>query len=188
MQNRLIALFDMDDTLCDTMGQLRIDLSKVVSNEELLQFKPYENSTHHIREKRKEIMSKPGWWRDLPKLKAGFDILNITRELGYENYIVTKGPAKLDLAFTEKRQWQKRETPDLKFIITDDKSIIEGNVLIDDWPPYLESWLKYHPNGKAIMPLNSYNLSFEHPKILKYDSTNISEVRAFLEEIKIQSK
>lgn len=189
MENsRLIALFDMDDTLCDTMGQLKRDLAKRVSAEEFSQFKPYsEKSTPNIKSKIKEIRNRPNWWRNLPRLQAGFDILNITTELGFENYIVTKGPYKIDMAFSEKRQWQKRELPDLKLIITDDKSIIQGNVLIDDWPPYLRSWIDNNPRGKAIMPLTEYNKNFNHSDILTYDGSNLQQVRKFLQVIKSEA-
>ncbi len=186
--SRLIALFDMDDTLCDTMGQLKKDLAKRVSPEEFTKFKPYsEKLTPLLKSKINEIRTQPGWWRNLPRLQSGFDILSITKELGYENYIVTKGPYKLDGAFSEKRQWQKRELPELKLIITDDKSIIHGNVLIDDWPPYLRSWLESHPKEKAIMPLNEYNKNFQHPNILAYDGSNLEQVHKFLTAIKSDS-
>lgn len=50
-------------------------------------------------------------------------------------------------------------------IFASDKSLIHGDVLIDDAPENLEAWLAAHPEGHAFMPVWPYNESFRHPRV-----------------------
>tara|TARA_Y100000310_G_C20512920_1_gene729762 strand:+ start:436 stop:588 length:153 start_codon:yes stop_codon:yes gene_type:complete len=47
--------------------------------------------------------------------------------------------------------------------ITEDKGIVYGKVLVDDYPCYIKRWLENRPRGLVIMPAHSYNRDFEHP-------------------------
>jgi hypothetical protein len=180
---RLTALFDMDDTLCDYLGQLKIDLRKFFSEQEIQKVNFYERIIpSEIKEKMRTIKRMPGWWANLPRLEDGFQLWNLTRELGFANKILTKGPYQCDNAYTEKRQWQKRELPDAKgFTITDDKSEYDGTILIDDFPPYLKSWLDKHPGKLGIMPLKEYNLGFKDFRVIPYTGQNLNEIKERLQ-------
>lgn len=37
--------------------------------------------------------------------------------------------------------------------------------------------LEYHANGLGVMPAQPANEGFEHPKVIRYDGTNLDEVR-----------
>lgn len=54
---------------------------------------------------------------------------------------------------------------------------VYGALLVDDWPDYIESWLKHRPRGLVIMPASDLNASFTHPSVVRYDGSNIEEVR-----------
>lgn len=175
----LIALFDMDDTLCDYIGQLKRDLSEFFEDstpiiQDLYARKVSPEAKLRIR----EIRNRAGWWANLPRLEGGFELWNLTKELGFSNCILTKGPYRCDNAYTEKRQWQKRELPDAKgFTITDDKSRYDGTILIDDFPTYLASWIKKHPTKLCIMPVKIYNQEFQSPRVINYTGQNLEEIK-----------
>jgi hypothetical protein len=61
--------------------------------------------------------------------------------------------------------------------ITNDKGLVYGKVLVDDFPDYIISWLKHRPRGLIIMPAHDFNKDFKHPNVVRYDGTNIEEVK-----------
>jgi len=53
--------------------------------------------------------------------------------------------------------------------LTEDKGLVYGKVLVDDWPPYIERWLTWRPRGLVIMPARRWNATFTHPQVLRYE-------------------
>lgn len=172
-----IALFDLDGTLCDYEGTLRRDL--------LLALDP-DSAAHHFLAKGESlwdieedyphakrcmrlIKSVPGWWEKLPLIEHTATLLRLMLSAGYEVQVLTKGPAHNYLAWQEKVAWcRKHLPPEVKVTITEDKSLVYGKVLVDDWPEYIEAWLKHRPRGKVIMPAYPYNTHLaNHPQIYR---------------------
>jgi 5'-nucleotidase len=179
----MIALFDLDDTLADYRGQVLRDLKRIASDgeppvAEVFSTKPY------LSARRKMITAQVGWWLNLPKFQLGWDVLEVVKELGYSVSILTKGPKTNHTAWSEKLQWCNKHL--VKYIdgvtICHDKSIVYGAVLVDDFPAYIKSWLDHRPRGLVIMPAHDYNSDFIHPQVVRYDGTNILEVRTRLSE------
>ena len=180
MVNKLIALFDMDDTLVDYMGTIAKDLNKIKHPSEPDYIGHPKKITEYNKYRIDLIRNQKGWWENLPRFQLGFDILEITKELKFKHQILTKGPYRSPNAWTEKFLWSKREVPYATTTITEEKSNINGTVLIDDWFPYLRDWLEYNPRGIAIMPAQPYNKKIKHPKITRYDGTNLDQVKEVL--------
>jgi len=173
-----IALFDMDGTLFDYVGELSRQMEEIRSPEEKWT-DPFEE-TPYLNSRRKLIKSFPGFWRDLPKYKPGWDILHRSRIIGYDIHILTKGP-RIPSAWTEKVECIHNHFSDATIHITEDKSVHYGRVLVDDYPDYIESWLKYRQRGLVIMPAHDYNKGFSHPNVIRY-TDNIIEVNNALME------
>lgn len=177
MNNNMIALFDLDDTLVDYSGQLLRDLQRLASPNEpppvLYADIPYIEARRHV------ITSQVGWWLKLGKLKLGWDVLDLAREIGYSIVVLTKGPASKHAAWAEKVEWCNRHLADYMdgVTITHDKGLVYGSVLVDDWPDYITAWLEHRPRGLVIMPGNYHNAGFTHPNVVRYDGTNLAEVR-----------
>ncbi|MCA9041943.1 MAG: hypothetical protein KDA65_16435 [Planctomycetaceae bacterium] len=191
-----IALFDMDNTLFDYEGQLRSDLAKLKSPEEVDPL----NSEISIRqmtqyswisERIDLIKGTPGWWENLPVYAPGLTLFELAEEIGFSNKILTKGPARRPLAWAEKVKAIHRQFGDEIPIdvVGQSKEGTYGRVLVDDFPEYISSWLKWRPRGLVIMPAHPHNLNFDHPNVIRYDDTNLGEVRtAMLAAFKRQSQ
>lgn len=174
-----IALFDMDGTLADYGGQLKKDLLSLASPDDpKLETDWYDDeSKPWIQNRIKLIKTQVGWWEKLPKLQLGFDILKMAKDIGYDIHILTKGPRTTHSAWTEKLIWcQKNIGEQTEVTITFDKSLVYGRVLVDDFPPYMDSWLKRRPRGLGIMPATSYNKDYKHPNVIRCDENNLDEV------------
>ncbi len=102
----------------------------------------------------------------------------------YSISVLSKGPKTNHTSWSEKLQWSNKHLA--KYIdgvtICHDKSLIYGAVLVDDFPAYIKPWLDHRPRGLVIMPAHNYNSDFVHPQVVRYDGTNIEEVRQRLSE------
>lgn len=176
-----VANVDLDGTLCDYNGQLLRDL-KAIAGPDDPEIGP--GDLHHCSdwlENRINLIRKvPGWWRGLSKLPAGFEILRACQEIGFKINIFTKGPDKAKIAWTEKFEWcdehVKPIVQDYQMTITQEKSRGYGKVLVDDFPPYMNSWLARRPRGLGIMPEQPWNFDYKHPQVIVYTRNNFDEV------------
>ncbi len=184
-KNENIALFDMDDTLCIHHDQVLKDLEKIKSPGEKMPVELYSKIPEYLKKRIELIRAQKNWWFNLKKRKIGFDILSIAKKAGYHIHIITKGPYKSINAWSEKVAWIRKYVPYANITITEDKGLVYGKVLVDDYPEYAERWLEWRPRGLVIMPITQYNKDFEHPNVILYDGKNKKEImKALMERIK----
>jgi len=178
-----IALFDLDGTLADFDKAMQAKLKELAAPGEYQNTREYSHQ-EHIQARWDLIKMQAGFWENLERFQLGFDILEVARELEFINHILTKGPVNTTSAWTEKAIWCKREVPDCLVTIGMDKGLMYGKMLTDDWPKYMIRWLEWRPRGLGIMPAQSWNKDFSHPNVVRYDGTNLAEVRDRMEEIR----
>jgi 5'-nucleotidase len=183
-KSELVALVDMDGTLCDYDGAMLRDLERLRSPGDPLVLPDNDDMHPWLRERRDLIRRQPGWWRNLPKLKLGFDVFGELRELGFEVHVLTKGPVSTPSAWTEKLEWCQQHLEGVPVTMTMDKGLVYGKVLVDDWPPYVERWLQWRPRGLVVLPAHPWNEGVSRPNAIRYDGSNLAEVREALERIK----
>jgi len=184
-----IALFDMDGTLCDYEKSLNLGLEKLRSPDE----KRYtgtvrDDAPDYIRARLDLIRSSEKWWAELPKLKLGWDVLKVAKKLGYKMMILTQGSRSNPNAWSGKMMWIRRYLQDIDMTITRDKSLIYGKILVDDYPGYIERWLSWRPRGLVIMPVNKHNKNYKHPQVIKYDGTNLGEVKKAMKRVMLHNE
>ena len=178
MNEKIVALFDMDGTLCNYHGALNYELEKMRGNEEPVYDSILKDKLpEHIRQRIRLITSNYKWWAELPKLKLGWDIKEVVEKMGFKIMILTQGPRRNPSAWQGKKMWIDANLgEDVDITITRDKSLVYGRILVDDYPKYVEEWLKHRPRGLAIMPANKMNENFRHKQVIRYDGSNLKEV------------
>jgi 5'-nucleotidase len=183
-----ILLVDMDGTLFDYEGQLRFDLQRLASPVEPNVFTDrsidlWDEKYPYIKARSDLIKSVPGWWRTLPKFQLGWDVYWTAMDIGFCCKILTKGPNSKSLAWKEKLECIRDHFgEDMPVdIVGKDKSGVYGRVLVDDYPTYMEDWLKHRPRGLGIMPAHPYNKGYKSPRVIRYDGTNLDQVRKVLQ-------
>ncbi len=183
-----IALFDMDGTLCDYEKGLFECLEKLRSPEEPVFYPPItDDCPDYIRARADLIRSSEKWWINLPRFQLGFDILKIAKELEYRIMILTSGPRRNPSSWSGKKIWIDNNLgQDVDITITRDKGLVYGKILVDDFPKYIERWLQYRPRGLVIMPAGKQNENFKHRQIVRYDGTNLEQVREVMEKAKLR--
>jgi 5'-nucleotidase len=159
-----VALIDMDDTLCEYSRQLEADSKELFGNELA---KLTEDARRHVG---RLIRCQQGWYEKLQPIQLGFDIAEMLKTAGFKLMILTKGNTGILNAWNEKIVWCKKHIPDALITITEDKGLMYGKILVDDYPGYIKRWLEWRPRGLVIMPDrygNHGNQGFEHENVIR---------------------
>mgnify|MGYP002785129769 FL=1 len=157
----------MDGTVADYNLSMRNYLLDIASPNDPELPENFHDAPSYIEKRSDLIKKQPGFWRNLPRIEAGFHVLDILKSLDYSLVVLTKGPTKTTSAWTEKRDWCHEHLPGVPVTITEDKGLVYGNILFDDFPPYIEAWLEYRPRGKVIMLDYPWNKDFDNSKVLR---------------------
>ena len=183
-----IALFDIDGTLADfdaamqrRLEELRSPGEDPKSDETAFEDVPY------VKARRRLIKAQPGFWRDLMPIQLGFQILEEARAQRFLCQILSKSPRKIPAAAGEKIEWCVKHVPDLPIVLSEDKGLVYGKLLCDDWPEYIERWLTWRPRGLVIAVAQRWNIGIDtrFPKnVVRFDGTNFSYVRERMQEIR----
>lgn len=173
-----IALLDMDGVVCDWHNQLRKDSEKLLG-EDLGKISPETlTKIEHL------IRSQTGWYENLVPLPLGFKIAETLREIGFTIMMATKATLLHENAWTEKARWCKKYLPYTKMTVSEDKTIMYGKILVDDYPKFAGPWLDGRPRGYVIMPDQPWNQDYEHPRVKRVRTPeDVEALRPFLIEI-----
>lgn len=178
----IIVLFDMDGTLCDFEGGLLASMLKLKSPDEPIHFKR-DKEPEFIKARERLIKSSVQWWANLDEFSLGMDIWYIVHRMGLRKMILTQGPRNNANALAGKKLWiDEHLGSDVEFTMTRDKGLVYGNILVDDWPEYIERWLKWRKRGLVIMPAGKHNVNFFHPQVIRYDGNNRDEIESAIKE------
>lgn len=183
MEDR-IALIDLDGTVADYDRAMATEMAKLAAPEE----DPPETvdfdspKEPHIKAREELIRRQPGFWRNLPRLELGFEIVEDLEAVGFGLHVLTKGPTRTTSAWTEKVEWCHEHLPQAAITITQDKALVYGRILVDDWPPFMTSWLSVRPRGLVVCVAHPWNAGVDHPSVFRYDGTNREELRVRLRQ------
>ncbi len=178
MSEANIALFDMDDTLVDYTSAM-IESYDAIRNPSYDSKVP-DRSLKWINNRVNLIQMQVGWWRGLKPLPLGFKIYEAAKAMGFKNHILTKGPSTKPHVWSDKVLWVRKYLGDVPTTVTEDKGLVYGKVLVDDYPGYIKSWLENRPRGLVIMIAHDHNKDFKHPNVIRCDGTNWIEVQKAL--------
>lgn len=183
------ALLDLDSSLADYASamQAQMRLLQAPGEAPYMGRDPSERELPHLEARRKLIQRVSGFWRNLKRIEAGFALVEVMRQVGFPLHVLTKGPASAPNAWSEKLEWAQEHLPGAAVTLSDDKSMVYGRVLYDDFAPYFEPWLQHRPRGLVICLAQPWNADYApggpkaRPQVLRYDGSNLAEARARLE-------
>jgi 5'(3')-deoxyribonucleotidase len=148
-----VALVDMDGTLCDFRGALDRDVARVMNGRGAAVKVP----ACVVQEVEYLIRGQAGWYRNLKPLPLGFEIVRMLQEIGFRIMIMTKSSKESKNAWSEKVAWIAEHLPEADVTVTQDKSLVYGRVLVDDYPSHFLKWMEHRPRGIVVMPLQAWN-------------------------------
>lgn len=177
-EERKIALIDLDGSCADYDKVMREEMEKLRSPNEPAYTDRLSNGLEpaYIEARRKLIQARDGFWRNLPKIEAGFEIINMLRKHNFALHVLTKGPTTTPTAWREKLEWSQINIPDAFVNLVQIKSMMYGHLLFDDWPAYYYPWLEHRPRGYVIAVAQPWNKpSFTHKRLVRYDGSKGSK-------------
>lgn len=175
-----VGLFDLDGSLADFDKSMKQQLSLLRSPTEdpTLDETAYED-VPHIKARRRMIKSQPGFWRNLERIELGFQVFNMAKTLAFTPVILSKGPRKIAAAWEEKVEWCVEHVPNVPIILSEDKGLVYGKFLCDDWPLYIERWLTWRPRGLVIAVAQPWNVDIDKrfaDNVVRFDGTNVDQL------------
>lgn len=174
-----VALVDLDGTCCAYDQTLFKDLNALRCEHEPF-ITAFESDTEpaYLKARMNLIRNSSDWWENLPELPLGMQMFHIMKEIGFRMVVCTAGPKKNADAWKGKVLWCLKHLPEgTDIIITRDKGLIYGNVLMDDWPEYTDRWLAHRPRGLVIMPAHDHNKGYTHPNAIRWTGTKEEYVK-----------
>src|SRR5262245_60445979 len=107
-----MALIDLDGTVADYDRAMREALSKLQSPGEPPLEESLRDAPEWLEERQRLIKQSPGFWRNLPRVQRGFEVVAALRELRFRLMVLSKGPSRTSSAWTEKLLWSQEHLPD----------------------------------------------------------------------------
>lgn len=176
-----VANVDLDGTTANYNDAMLAALETMRSPHEPKLDDPFKDTPPWLDARMMYVKNRPGFWSNLSPIPLGMKTLDVLRETGYRLNVLTKGPVRTTIAWTEKAEWARRNIPDAQVTITEDKGLVYGKVLFDDWPGYIKRWLVWRKRGLVLMLDHPWNQDFDHPNVVRIRSeADFPQVRAAL--------
>lgn len=99
----------------------------------IVDFDAYKNRIGATGDQVKQL---PGAYLQMEPMPGALDAVRSLIGMGHEVWLATKPPTAIPYAYADKVAWALKYLPELKrrIILTHDKSLLRGDVLIDDRP------------------------------------------------------
>lgn len=136
-------LFDQDGVLADWQAMfdelltLQFPHISVLPREEITVFKAQSLYATEYQADIQKMMDTPGFYRELKPIEGAVEALHQIRAAGYETFICTAPYVTNETCASEKMAWVREHLGAdwvKKMVITSDKTLVRGDVLIDDKP------------------------------------------------------
>jgi 5'-nucleotidase len=163
----MIILVDMDNTLAEFDGGLLKEWRRLyphefyVPLEERRTFHPHKDYPEHLQDQMYKLCHSQGFIRNLPPTPGGIEAVNAMLDAGHDVRFCTSHLFEYDYCVVEKYQWVEAHfgAPYVdRIILTRDKTLIRGDMLIDDKPavtgiadPTWEHVLYDRPHNRAVL-------------------------------------
>jgi 5'-nucleotidase len=139
----MIILIDMDDVLADFDGEFYRRWNKVYPNKHITPpnerkcFYLTDESPKEYTELIKGIYTVSGFVKSLPEIPGSIEAVNEISSMGYTIFICTTPLNAYKNCVIEKYEWIEEHLGyewTKKLILTKDKTVVRGDILIDDKP------------------------------------------------------
>jgi len=139
----MLILIDQDNVLADFERGFRDAWQAgghphpAVAPEERRSFYLRDDYPEHLRKEVEAVYTAPGFFRDLPAMAGAVEALTALLESGHDVRICTSPLNDYRSCLSEKYEWVERHFGMelvARVIMTKDKTLVHGDILIDDKP------------------------------------------------------
>jgi len=136
-QRRYVILIDMDNTIVDYSSQIAPVLQTIYKDIQVTKDNWQTLKLNDLHFHRKNIQSQPGFFRSMKPIDGALDALKEMDMMGHDVFIVSSPSTSGDTCHSEKSEWVKEHLGEKwarRLILTKDKTVVIGDILIDDKP------------------------------------------------------
>lgn len=162
-------LCDMDGVLVDTLPLWLAEFNHSLPNQEISidAITSYNFTDHPLIAKHASkffgVLEDKQVFANAPPLYPTFyELANRLYSAQNDAYLVTYVHPSCPSGEQQKRQWLSQHMPwfdQSKIIFCKDKHLVRGDILYEDNPTVIDSWLRANPKGFANMVVHTYNRS-----------------------------
>lgn len=172
----MIILVDMDNTLVDFDEGLPSKWRQLypdeffVPIEKRTTFHPHSDYPEHLQPKVQDICHSEGFVRGLPPTPGGVEAVHEMLTKGHDVRFCTSHLLTYDYSVPEKYQWIEKHFGASyidRIILTRDKTLIRGDILIDDKP---EITGIENPSWEHILYDRPFNRRIDHKRRLNWQN------------------
>ena len=135
-QQPIIILVDMDNTIVDYSTPIAEELlCKTGVDATYDNWTFFTENNNELKKIQKDKQKEDGFFYSLKPIKGALDALREMEEMGFTVFIVSSPSVSSDTCHSDKVRWLKKylgEEWARRLVLTKDKTIIYGHVLIDD--------------------------------------------------------
>lgn len=171
----LRVLIDVDNVLAATNRHIQSRCRAILGHE--VKFTWYHEDNGRDNETLQLIKAAPGFWRAVPQMESAHSLLTNLRTLGFDIHLVTGIPHTTnEMAYGDKLSWIWSHWLDqFKIHLSDDRSVISADILVDDSSDFVPVWKDKNPNGLVLMPEYDYNSELRaqsHDWLMSYKNSS----------------
>ncbi|MCX7832602.1 MAG: 5'-3'-deoxyribonucleotidase [Ignavibacteria bacterium] len=172
----MIILVDLDDVLADFDGGFYKEWKRrhpdkfIVPPDKRTKFYLREEMPDEYKDLITEIIITEGFIESLPEIEGGKQAIYQMEEMGYNVFICTSPFRNYKYCVTEKYKWVEIHLGKdwvNKLILTNDKTLVNGNYLIDDKPEITGCVI---PRWEHILYDRSYNRHIKEKRRLNWNN------------------
>lgn len=172
----MMILVDQDGPLANFEGsflknwQNSFPKELFIPLEERTTFYMQEQYPTHLTEKVHSIYSSPGFFRNLEPTKGAIEAIKELVKLGHDVRICTSPLSRYEHCVLEKFEWVEKHLGrqfTKRIILTKDKTMVRGDLLIDDKP---EITGVFEPTWEHIVFDYPYNKHIKEKRRLSWDN------------------
>lgn len=176
--NSVIILVDMDNTIADFNGRIvstynsRHPEGSHITHEDSdnweIDLYYGEVMSPEVGKELRDIYYEKGFFENLDPISGSIDALSEMLSEGYQVYLCTSPLSKFENCVSEKYKWVQNHMGNewsKRIILTKDKTMIRGSILIDD-KPIIRGTME--PIWKHIYYSQPYNISIDKPRIINW--------------------
>lgn len=183
-----IVIVDFIGSICACDDALRQEMCRIaLPGDQSEVYTTFENCPDWILARQNLITSLPDFWQNLAPSPIGFDVLRNVEGIGLPIHLsVSRVQDKVEL-LSSKVAWCKKHIPEIDVLLIEGVTPMYGSVLVSDYMPYWQGWLKNRPRGVVIVPAQPWNVgaeAFDPTRVYRYDRSDIRPLHRILTAVK----
>ncbi|MFA7359734.1 MAG: 5'-3'-deoxyribonucleotidase [Candidatus Kapaibacterium sp.] len=172
----MIILVDMDDVIADFDGGFLIKWREKFPGEffipmnERQKFYMRDEYPPELLDRVTELFTEKGFVANLPEIEGGVDAIRKIKEKGHEVFICSSPMRQYKNCVAEKYEWIEKHLGQewtMKLVLTRDKTLVRGDLLIDDKPEVTGA---AKPAWEHIIFDKSYNSHIKNQRRINWNN------------------